>query len=52
MGKLASLLCSRGDTFDKKVKKAWSKMRGIIAAKGLMNGQNKVIEGGTNLTES
>ena len=52
LDKLASLLYSSGDKFDKKVKKHSPKMRRIIATKGLVRGETQVTEGGTNSTVS
>lgn len=37
----------RGDRFDKKVEKAWMKMKRIIATIGLMRTKNQMIEGRT-----
>lgn len=52
LDKLAFLLNSRGDKFDKSLKWHSLKMRSILAAKGLMGGKNQVVEGGTNFTVS
>lgn len=45
LDKLAFLLYSRGDTFDKNIKRHNAKVRRIIATKGLVRGKNPCDKG-------
>lgn len=52
LDKLAFLLNSSGDKFDKRLKWHSLKMRSTLATKGRVEGELQVVEGGTNFMVS